>query len=465
MRVGVSVSLARAHTSAVMLAAENSEAESGQVQTCATVVSSEPVDAALDQVLAALQPPSSAGAVTSVTLATDWVSHMLRDGSQLAPTAALRLAQPGGSALPPLLGWSCHLRAAVAQRWTVLPGGHDPLGRLLAELDIAAVVDFARDAAAAGARAIAVTAAGSPAITTHEITAAAAIEQAVPELQVVLAHELGGLGLRARENTAILNAALGPAAATLVEACEQQLRHRHPKAGLLFVRHDGAVLNAESFRRLPITIADAHLAAELCGASALSGQENALVLGIGAHESEIGLVDAGWPRHHAQGTAMIAPGMAVSLPLPTHDTFPAGAVELGGSGSTTVVEQLCRAVTQLQESALARPVLAVGDFRGAPQLPALLDAQVPECAEAAAAVGAARAQPVAEISRVVVTDLSELPAEQERARTQALALVVRAGADPASAHIVAERVGPVGYLPSTVNRLWVRAEGVVEVQQ
>ncbi|MDS1270300.1 hydantoinase/oxoprolinase family protein [Lipingzhangella sp. LS1_29] len=456
MRIGVSIGRGRARVSAAVLDPDTNDVRAAAANTLA------PADSdteALRRSTTAL--PGTRTEASSVTIAGDWVTRSLATGVDLAPAAALRLAQPGGTALPPLLGWPEHLRTTARERWAVVSGGHDPLGRPLAELDTRAVAEFARRVRDDGAQGIAVTAAGSPAVPGHEIAAAEIIEQVAPDLRVVLAHELGALGLRARENTAVLNAALCPLAATVLHTCQSHLTHHHPGAAPFFVRYDGSVVNGESFRRLPVTTADAHLAAELCGASALAGQQNALVVAFGAETTDIGLVDRGRPHHAPQGTATIAPGMPVSLPLPIHETVSGGTRAFTGDGAAQAATDLVRVVTRLQESAVPRPVLVVGDPGAAAHLPQALAAHAPPNGTAAAAVGAALAQPAAEISRVVLAERSDLSLIQEEARAEALAAVARAGADPASAHIVAERVGPVGYLPSNVHRLWVRAAGHV----
>lgn len=465
MRIGLGVGVTRARASAAM-----TEPSSGRIRSTVSLTTAGTDRELIRRCLGALREQPDAAALAprgadSVTIAGDWVSRVLREGHGLAPAAAVRLAQPGGTVLPPLHGWPDHLRAAVGPRWTVLPGGHDPLGRPLTEPDIPAVVEFARRSVDAGASGIAVTAAGSPAVPDHEVAAAEAIKRALPDLRVVLAHELGALGLRGRENTATLNAALGPLAETVIDTCRAEVARFHPRASLWFVRYDGAVVNSESFRRVPVTTADAHLAAELRGASTLAGVENALVLAFSAHQTELGLIDAGSPQHAPQGTATIRPGMPLSLPLPTHETLPEGAAELAGPDGPDVAARLLRTVTRLQETAVPRPVLAAGDPRAAGHLPPGLEAQVSEHGAAAAAVGASRAHPVAEVSRVVLTERGDLPTQQDQARVEALAAVTRAGADPASAQIVAERVAPVGYLPSNVHRLWVRAAGDIGGEQ
>jgi len=207
-------------------------------------------DRALPRVLSEL-----AGEVpqpTAVTVATDGFERMLATGTGLAPVAALRLAQAGGTILPPTTSWPERLRRAVGGVRATLPGGHDLTGRPLAELDRDAVIRTVDEAVRGGARDVAVAAVGSCAVPDHEHDVAELVRREFPDVAVTLSHELGNLGLRDRENAAVLNSALRCSAEVLIGEVEDALAGAFPGAAVTFVGNDAAALGAEHLRRFPV---------------------------------------------------------------------------------------------------------------------------------------------------------------------------------------------------------------------
>ncbi|GAA4865158.1 hydantoinase/oxoprolinase family protein [Saccharopolyspora rosea] len=374
--------------------------------------------------------------VDSVTVATSWFSDVLATGDELEPVAVLRLAHSDRSVFPPLSGWPEHLRGAVHVGSCVQPGGHDLSGRPLGAPDQEAVLRFARESAEAGARGLAVTAVGAPMVADQEIAVAEVVHRRAPDLPVTLSHEVGGLGLLARENTTVLNAALRPAAERLADAVRAVVDEFLPGVPVLFGRHDAALMNTEYLRRFPVAALAADVAAALRGAGVLAGLDDAVVVEWDGSRGFAGRIETGLPR---RGNGFRNPRL--SLPLPD-------LVASGADGAALAAHV----------RAEPGPVVVLGELPDG-----LSDARRLADGRWAAAVGAATAQPAAEVDRVLVEPSSGgVDGAVDRVAEEALVRVISAGARPDSARVDGIRTTPVAYLPGNVHRVQVRASGVVQ---
>ncbi|RJQ67634.1 hypothetical protein D5S17_33400 [Pseudonocardiaceae bacterium YIM PH 21723] len=447
--------------------------------------------------------------VDSITVSAGWLTDAVRAGLGLAPIAALRLTQSGGHALGPFTGWPAALRAAVDCGSAVLTGGHDLAMRQLAPLDNDAIARFATTAAARGARGIAITASSSPAAPEHELVAAGIISSQVPGLPITLSHEIAGLGLLERENTALLNAALRPLAERSIDELRDVLNDYGLTAPLMFARHDATLCNAERLRRFPVTALESGAAVALRGAAVLAGTNRAMVMEIGARSSRIGFVENGRPLLTRHSEGMQVPGLRVALQLPRTLSTPIGGartidcrtgelldahnppVSIGGGPSETVFDAavflgLATAPNRVQMSALAArkavrtateqlrrlaagvagdrtPIVVVGPAADLGPAITGLDVTLPDHASCAPAIGAAMAEPAAEVERVVVTgNRTDLDRSLTLATEQAMAGVISAGADPAGVEVTESSATHISYLPGSVFRLRVRATGRIE---
>ncbi|NRQ39709.1 hypothetical protein HII36_48955 [Nonomuraea sp. NN258] len=179
--------------------------------------------------------------------------------ADLAPVAVIRVGGPCPAALRPLAG-----RPEGAGVATIVRGGHSLTGRPLAALDTEAVRRFA---AGCGLSDFAVTATGSPMLADHELAVASIVAAEVPGARITLSYEFGRPGLRAREENAIRNAALGPAAGRIADAAAREL----PGPPVYFARSGSGLVSAHYFRRYPLTCDRGGQASLARGRAALAG--------------------------------------------------------------------------------------------------------------------------------------------------------------------------------------------------
>jgi hypothetical protein len=331
------------------------------------------------------------------------------DGVRRAPVAAIRVAGPCPPGLGPMVGWP--EGSGVA---TVVRGGHSLTGRPIAELDTDAVARFAAEC---GLTDFAVTATGSPVLSHHELAVAEIIADEVPGARITLSYEFGRTGLRERENSAILNAALGPQAAVIADKVAGDL----PGMSVFFARTGTGLVSAHYFRRYPMTCYMGAFTCALRGGAALAGLDETAVQERGA-VVRTGLVTGGTPRIGDRCDTLVP--LSVRLPL----------------------------IVPASEG------IAVGHFahQAGPGW------QVPEQAKLAVAYGATLARPTVEVERIVqARGRAELDRELDATRDEALTRAVSAGAAPGSARVVTTTVNPLSYLPDGLFRIELMAEGAI----
>ncbi|QWF85383.1 hydantoinase/oxoprolinase N-terminal domain-containing protein [Amycolatopsis sp. CA-230715] len=386
---------------------------------------------------------------TAVSLASGTLRDALDEPDQLAPVAVLRFTQPGGTVLPPFSGWPEPIRRAVRGAHLTLPGGHDLTGRELAPLDHDGILRGVERAVRGGVRDIAICATGSCAIPDHEEQTAELVRHSFPEVTVTLSHEVGGIGLRDRENAAALNAALRRRAAHLVTGLERVLRAAGLAAPLMFVANHAGAIGPEYLRRFPVAALTGDWSATASGAAHLAGVRRALVCELTGDQVRAGMVVAGTPPRTRTPQTLRGIRVGDIVPEITTATLPGvAAPSVAGQRTTVAVGRTPERIMELTAPPPRGWNLSADDIT------------VPSEHAFAAAVGAARSRPEITIERLV---RAESDAALDRVRgtlsEQALAQTTSAGADPATPRVEQVRATPVSYLPGGIHHLVVRASG------
>ncbi|WP_020667166.1 hydantoinase/oxoprolinase N-terminal domain-containing protein [Amycolatopsis nigrescens] len=403
-----------------------------------------PFDGHDERALTTLLRETSARAKGPVESVAWDLSELLVPTADIGRVAALRVVPRE----PVSAGLADHpaplMRALVGHRTTVR-GGHDMFGLELAPLDLDGAVRAARAAADAGFTALAITAAGAVGCAEHESAVAESVLDAVPGLRLSLSHEIGGLGVSAREAATVLTAALGPLATELVGRCERSTAAGVRRGASWYVAADGGRVSAERLRTFPVHGLRAGTAAGMLGAAMLSSVSTATVVLAGADGYTSGQVRDGLP--HAASDVMTLDGMRLATPQavlssvspPLAPTSPAPAIpdtvvaardETGTEGARHFADRLGNAGT------LVDPAADV------------------------VAIGCTATEPSAWLDLVVSADT---PQELRRVRGQvedrACTVVASGGARPGTERVVSSSAVPLSFLRSGSYRVVVRATG------
>ncbi|RWX76966.1 hydantoinase/oxoprolinase family protein [Neorhizobium lilium] len=252
------------------------------------------VKAALGHVSGQIGP--SDRPIDAVMIGTTHFTNAVVERARLERVAAIRIALPSGSSLPPMCDWPDDLRAAVDPLIFMVHGGHEYDGSPLVPM----IPDEIREAAMkirdAGITSIAISAVFSPLTTECEVRAAEIVRSIIPSARITLSHTLGRIGLLERENVALLNAALQSLGKTTVQAFSDALREASISAPFFLTQNDGTVALADVAASNPVHSFASGPTNSMRGATFLTGLSDAMVIDVGGTTSDIGCLVGGFPR-------------------------------------------------------------------------------------------------------------------------------------------------------------------------
>lgn len=289
MRIGIDVG--GTHTDAVIMDG-NTVVTSTKVLTSADVM--EGVANALDTVLSDSGLPNDQ--IQSVMIGTTQFTNAIVERRQLAETGVFRLCLPSGRGLPPMVDWPDDIAEAVGRHAYTLHGGYLYDGWPVADLNMGEIDRAIADAKSKGLKNFAISSAFSPMNAEPEDLVAERLRAAIPDAHITCSQSFGRLGLMERENAAILNATLLQFADKVVSAFLSALRQRHLNCPVFISQNDGTLMNADFVRAFPALTFASGPTNSLRGAMLLTGLEDAIVVDIGGTTSDIGVLQAGFPR-------------------------------------------------------------------------------------------------------------------------------------------------------------------------
>ncbi len=455
----------------------------------------------------------ASGTVEAVMVGTTRFINAVVEARNLDCVACLRIGLPASRTLTPLVDWPSRLAHPVSGPVCCVEGGHEVDGRPLVALDEDAIAGFVDRIAAHGCRNVAIASIFSPLNRSCEERARDIIVRRLPDCRITLSAEIGGIGLLARENATILNASLRPLAERFTRAMDDALEDAGLDARLYLTRNDGTVLLAGEAEQFPVFSLACGPTNSMRGAALLSGLDHGIVVDVGGTTSDVGMLEAGFPREANNvvnlsgirtlfrmpdlisiglgGGSLVDENAGTIGPASTgHEIDPRARI-FGGDELTAsdlavagkrldlgdrrhladldpmTVESLLGVASTMLADAIDRikvragdvPVIAVGggaflvadDIRGASEVIRVEHGMV------ANAVGAAMAQVSGECDRVF-TGLARDEALR-RARSEAEERAVAGGADARTLQTVDMEDLPLAYLPGNALRTRVRVVG------
>ncbi|OLN83092.1 Hydantoin utilization protein A 4 [Colletotrichum chlorophyti] len=245
--------------------------------------------------------------VASVTIGT---THFINavvemDRTRLARVAVIRLCGPFSKDIPVGIDWPPRLRNLICAYRGLVDGGLEIDGSLIAELDLDAVREHAREIRAQGINSIAIIGVFSP-IDVHfqqEETAAAVVKEVFPEADVVCSKDVANIGFLERENAAVLNASILPFARRTIHSFQDAVTRLGLHCPVFVTQNDGTILPAGAAARLPIRTFSSGPTNSMRGAAFLmqdQAKEAMMVVDIGGTTTDVGLLQKnGFPRQAA----------------------------------------------------------------------------------------------------------------------------------------------------------------------
>lgn len=289
MRIGIDVG--GTHTDAVILSGDTVIAATKSLTTTNVV---DGISNALDEIL-------SLGGVKehqieTVMIGTTQFTNAVIERRSLTRMAAVRIGLPSGKGMPPMIDWPADMKSAINAQVHMLHGGYLYDGNILAELRNDEINALIKDLKKDNIKNISIASAFAPMNAEPETKVSQAIKNAIPDAQITLSHEFGRLGLMERENASILNTALLPFAAKVVDAFQLALKQRGLNCPAYVSQNDGTLMNSDFVRQFPALTFSSGPTNSLRGAFKLTGLEDAIVVDIGGTTSDIGVLQGGFPR-------------------------------------------------------------------------------------------------------------------------------------------------------------------------
>lgn len=477
--------------------------------------------AAIDDVLKRAGVPT--GSVGAVMIGTTHFTNALVEARHLCKVGVLRLGAPATLAIRPLVDWPPLLRDVVLGHAEIVAGGFNYDGRPISPLNPDELRRVAREFAARGVEAVAISSVFAPVNTDQEQEAAEILQEELPDLRIALSGQIGRIGLIERENAAVINAALLPMAERVAESFRRALTNLGLRAPFYVSQNDGTLLDPDVVARYPVLTFASGPTNSMRGAAFLSGVADGLVMDIGGTTTDVGLLVQGFPRESSVAVDIGAVRTNFRMPdllsiglgggsrvTPEGDGARVGpqsvgyritqeAMVFGGSTLTATdvavaagyadvgdrgrvghldrrlvaaaVDEIHRlaeeAVDRMKTSAAAVPLVLVGggsvligrELRGVSAV------TVPDNAGVANAIGAAIAQVSGTVDRVFSYETLGRDAALSQAREEAIEHAVAAGAQAGSVAITEVEELPLQYLPGQAVRVRVKAVGDLALGQ
>ena len=462
------------------------------------------------------QSGADTSAIDHVMIGTTQFTNAFVERARLLEVAIVRLALPATDSLLPLVDWPKDLVDTVGRHVYMVRGGYEFDGREIAALGEDALRDAARDIKNKGIRSIAISSVFAPLNSAMEERAAEILRDQLVDVDITLSNEIGRVGLIERENAAVMNASLVFLSAKVIGAFRDALKDLAIEAPFYISQNDGTLMSADYAERYPVMTFASGPTNSMRGASFLSSQKDAVVVDIGGTTTDVGYLAQGFPRESA--VAVDVGGVRTNFRMPDilavglgggsrirdegelrvgpdsvgyeltekalvfgGDTLTAtdvavaiGAADIGDADRVAGLDgnlvnramdklhlMVEEAIDRMKTSASDVPVILVGggsvlinrDLKGVSEL------HVPEHSGVANAIGAAIAQVGGEVDRVFSYEADGRENSIEKAKGEAQARAVEAGADAATVEIIEVEEIPLAYMPGGSVRLRVKAVG------
>ncbi len=323
--------------------------------------------------------------VAAVMFGTTHVLNAIIQRRGLGKVGVIRIGAPATTAIDPMLDWPADLRDAVGNLKVIVRGGHEYTGEEIAPLDEDGVKRAARAFAKAGVDAVAITGVFSIVNPDHELRAREVVAEELPNVPIVLSHEIGSMGLLERENASILNAATIGVMKRTIESLRRSLASLGIEGvPMYFAQNDGTTAKSEFIEKYPVFTVVAPISNSIRGAYVLTGIPDAIVVDTGGTTSNVGVLTKGYPREaleveiggvrtNIRSPDVVAVGVAGGSIV---SVGPNGSVKVGpvSVGYELIEKGIAWGgdVLTATDVALAKGVMKIDDPRCDPERPAKL---------------------------------------------------------------------------------------------
>lgn len=283
--------------------------------------------------------------VLAITIGTTHFINAVieQDTARLQPVAILRLCGPYSRGSYPFSDFPSSLTKILKGYVGYIDGGHRVDASEIQPLDEAGILEHARKIKALGLKAVAIVGIFSMIDKSHENRAVELVKLVIPDANVVASHQVSGIGYLARENAAILNAAIMAFAGKIILSFTSSVRKSGFHCPILLTQNDGTVLTVDEARKAPIRTFSSGATNSMRGASFLCSKEEStkgksiMVVDVGGTTTDVGLLlPTGFPRQVSSHSVVGGVRMNFSMPHVESIGLGGGSVVREADGVVTI---------------------------------------------------------------------------------------------------------------------------------
>jgi len=235
--------------------------------------------------------------VDAAMFGTTHSTNAIVERKGLSKVGVIRIGKQSSSSIPPMYTLPEDLSASVNGASVMIDGGHEYSGRQIVPMEESALPQAAERFKENGVQSIAISAVFSPVNPSHERRAAEILAGRLPGVPISLSHEIGGLGLIARENAAILNSALFRVANSAIRSFQEAVdAFELTNAKIFLTQNDGTLMNVDYARKYPVRTIACGPTNSIRGAGYLTGMSDGVVVDVGGTTALVGVISNGFPR-------------------------------------------------------------------------------------------------------------------------------------------------------------------------
>lgn len=234
--------------------------------------------------------------IAQAMLGTTQCTNAIVERKNLAPIGIMRIGAPATLGIPPMVDWEEEIQK-IAVESVIVGGGFEYDGKELAAFDEAAARAFF-ERMKGKVSSIAISCVFSTVRNDHELAAAKLCREVMGDgVHVSISSEIGSMGLIERENATILNAALYQVAERFTEGFARSLADQGVEHAEVYLsQNDGTLMTMEYARKYPILTIACGPTNSIRGASYLSRKKDAIVIDVGGTTTDLGVIQNGFPR-------------------------------------------------------------------------------------------------------------------------------------------------------------------------
>ncbi|NGX42975.1 MAG: Acetophenone carboxylase gamma subunit, partial [Chlamydiae bacterium] len=278
--------------------------------------------------------------ITSINIGTTHLVNACIQREGLNKVMVLRLAGRATTALPPGSDWPDDVREElIGEESYIIDGGYEYDGKEIASINPRQIHWAIQRATAKKVHSVAVIGVFANVNPSQEEEVKRMFNETNPTIHVTVSHTMGGIGLIARENATIVNAASFLLFQKISQAFKVAITELSLLSDVYLTYGDGTKTPLDDNASTPLKTFHSGPANSISGAAILSKLKDAVTVDIGGTTCDVGLLKDNKPVNENSSFPITGIGVRCNFVLPHLHSFGLGGgtiISLDGAGSITI---------------------------------------------------------------------------------------------------------------------------------